>query len=351
MRTLLVLALLFSVQAVAQDLPAQIHSLIDEYEVSVRVNSLKIINAKSEAEKEQDRASIPSPGPCAAKLMALVQANAGKAEVVDGLCWVITRASSLPEGQQALQLLESQYAEISGIADMLRQLENNGPSAEPILTAVLQKNRHREEKAAALYALGTIHFKVFNTSIDHAAAEASKTKALDYFQRLSAGYADVVVGGSRLADLAGKMLFELANLQPGCEAPELEGKDATGQAFKLSDYRGKHVILVFWGGWCRACHTTMPLINQTAARLKDRPVVVLGVNTDTEAEAHQALETYQVGFRNWLDNTRSGPNTTLYAPGSFPTLYLLSPKGIILLKNAALDEITARVEKELGGPK
>ena len=61
---------------------------------------------------------------------------------------------------------------------------------------------------------------------------------------------------------------------------EIEGKDADGVSFKLSDYRGKHVIVIFWGGWCHACHGILPLMNETATKFKDKPAAVLGVNTD-----------------------------------------------------------------------
>ncbi len=349
MLRLITLILLFATHAAAQGLSLQIRTIIDEYENSVRANTMKIIQAKSEAEKDQYRATIPSGAPCAAKLMALVKTNAENPEVVKGVTWLAINAASFPEGEEALSLLGKKYAGHAGIAETVKQLEYRGMLAEPMLTAVLEKNNHREEKAAALYALGAIHFKFFDTTTDPVAAAASKTKALDFFQRLSASYSDVIVQGFKLADAAGKMLFEISNLQPGCEAPELEGKDAAGEAFKLSDYRGKHIIVMFWGGWCHACHGMLPLMNQTALRFKEKPVVVLGVNTDVEPEAQKALATYQVSFRNWLDNTSSGPNTSLYAPRSFPTLYLFSPKGIILLKNASLDAITARIDADLSG--
>lgn len=47
----------------------------------------------------------------------------------------------------------------------------------------------------------------------------------------------------------GKMIFEYENLNIGCVAPEIEGQDLEGVDFKLSDYRGKVVLLDFWGHW------------------------------------------------------------------------------------------------------
>jgi hypothetical protein len=43
--------------------------------------------------------------------------------------------------------------------------------------------------------------------------------------------------------------FEATKLQIGMVAPEIEGADLDGVDFKLSDYRGKVVVLDFWGDW------------------------------------------------------------------------------------------------------
>jgi peroxiredoxin len=342
-----ILALLLACRLHAQDLGTEIRTIIEEYENSVRTNTLKIINAATEEEKNQYRQTIPSAGPCAQKLMALIKAHADDPAVVKAVCWLVTGAASFPEGDEARTLLRTTYAGHAGIAETVRQLEYQGLLSEPTLLAVLEKNTHRDELAAALYALGAVHFKNFDASSDRAAAEASRPKCIEYFQRLNAEYSDVSIQGFKLSDLAGKMLFEMTNLQVGCEAPQIEGKDAEGRDFKLSDYRGKHVIVVFWGGWCHACHGFLPLMNQTAAKFKGRPVEVVGVNTDIESEAREALQTYGVTFRNVLDNTSSGPNTTLYNLRHFPTLYLIDPKGVIALKNASIDTMVARIEADL----
>jgi peroxiredoxin len=240
-------------------------------------------------------------------------------------------------------MLGTTFADRADIAEAVKQLEYHGLPAEPVLKAVIEKNTHRDEKAAALYALGAIHFKNFDASADRVSAAASKSKALECFQQLYADYEDVTIQGFKLSDTVAKMFFEMTSLQVGCEAPEIEGKDADGVAFKLSDYRGKYVIVIFWGGWCHACHGTLPLMNQAAEQLKDKNAVVIGVNTDIETEAKKALADNKVSFRNVLDNTSSGPNTTLYNLRNFPTLYLIDPTGLIAIKNGSLDAMVAQI--------
>lgn len=340
---LLLSAVSILAQAPSAPLATEIRSIIDEYENSVRANTQKLIAAATEEEKNKFRSSIPSAGPYATKMMKLVQANLDQPDVVKGVNWLVTGAAGFPEGQEALKMLGTTFADRAGIAEAVKQLEYQGLPAEPVLRAVIEKNTHRDEKAAALYALGAIHFKNFDASADRDSAAASKTKALECFQQLYADYEDVTIQGFKLSDSVAKMFFEMTSLQVGCEAPEIEGKDADGVNFKLSDYRGKYVIVIFWGGWCHACHGTLPLMNQAAEQLKDKNAVVIGVNTDIETEAKKALADYKVSFRNVLDNTSSGPNTTLYNLRNFPTLYLIDPKGLIAIKNGSLDAMVAQI--------
>ena len=79
-----------------------------------------------------------------------------------------------------------------------------------------------------------------------AAAEAA-------FENIVKKYGDVAQGGRsgepKISDTAKTELFELRNLRVGKTAPGIEGEDLEGTAFKLSDYRGKVVVIDFWGDW------------------------------------------------------------------------------------------------------
>lgn len=55
--------------------------------------------------------------------------------------------------------------------------------------------------------------------------------------------------GGEYGSMAEGMLFERERLQIGMEAPDIVGPDIDGVEFKLSDYRGKVVVIDFWGDW------------------------------------------------------------------------------------------------------
>jgi hypothetical protein len=80
--------------------------------------------------------------------------------------------------------------------------------------------------------------------------EASEKRGIELLQTVQEKYADIDMGrGRKLGDRVEGMLFAIQNLKVGKVAPDIIGKDIDDVEFKLSDYRGKVVVLDFWGDW------------------------------------------------------------------------------------------------------
>ena len=84
-----------------------------------------------------------------------------------------------------------------------------------------------------------------------ASAKKLEAQAEQYFEKIvkSAEFADIPYQGKTLGAAASRNLFEIRNLSIGKVAPEIDGEDIDGNSMKLSDYRGKVVVLDFWGDW------------------------------------------------------------------------------------------------------
>jgi peroxiredoxin len=65
-------------------------------------------------------------------------------------------------------------------------------------------------------------------------------------------------------------------------APEFELKDADGKTVRLSDYKGKVVLLDFWATWCGPCKVEIPWFIDFERRYKDKGFAVIGVSMDEE---------------------------------------------------------------------
>jgi cytochrome c biogenesis protein CcmG/thiol:disulfide interchange protein DsbE len=71
-------------------------------------------------------------------------------------------------------------------------------------------------------------------------------------------------------------------LAVGNAAPDIQGRDADGLVTKLSDFRGKVVLLDFWATWCPPCKLEIPWLIDIERKNKDRGFAVLGVSMDDE---------------------------------------------------------------------
>ena len=107
-----------------------------------------------------------------------------------------------------------------------------------VMGKIVDGSPHDEVKSAFLYARGNMT----NRSRDSTRAQcAAAVRDLNRSIELAPE--------SRYGKMSKGVIFELENLQIGMTAPEIVGKDLDGVAFKLSDYRGKVVVIDFWGDW------------------------------------------------------------------------------------------------------
>jgi hypothetical protein len=123
--------------------------------------------------------------------------------------------------------------------------------SERLLRTLCDQNSKRNVRGVAYLSLGQLLKNRLNAlpdadSKDALALQQESLKALD---RAATEYADVTVFRAPLGERAKAELYELQQLSRGRTAPEIEAEDIDGRTFKLSDYRGKVVLLDFWGHW------------------------------------------------------------------------------------------------------
>lgn len=109
------------------------------------------------------------------------------------------------------------------------------------LAKVIAKNPNRDVQAQALLARANLVLEARQEpGPDAAARNAALTDVRDALARAESAQLKAQLEG---------IIYEQEHLQVGMAAPEIEGNDLDGVAFKLSDYRGKVVLLDFWGYW------------------------------------------------------------------------------------------------------
>jgi thiol-disulfide isomerase/thioredoxin len=153
-----------------------------------------------------------------------------------------------------------------------------------------------------------------------------------------------------LGEVAQVELYDLNHLSVGKMAPEISGEDLDGHKFKLSDYRGKIVMLSFWASWCGSCMRRMPSEVKLAERMKGRPFALVGVNGDPNRErAMRAVEKEKITWPSfWSTEGRYGPIPTAWNVQSWPTIYLLDPNGVVRFKGEDIELLNQKIDQLLG---
>lgn len=118
----------------------------------------------------------------------------------------------------------------------------------------------------------------------------------------------------------------------GQVAPDFSLETLTGETLRLSDFRGRPVLLNFWNSWCPPCRTEMSELQQVQEALGDR-VVILAINLlyqeDRLEDVYAFVREQGLTFPILLD--RDGQVVTDYRVGSLPTSFFVDAEGKIYL--------------------
>ena len=135
---------------------------------------------------------------------------------------------------------------------------------------------------------------------------------------------------------------QIASLSVGDKAPEIQMRDPQGNIRKLSDLKGKVVLIDFWASWCRPCRMENPNVVRTYSQYKDAAFKngdgfeVFSVSLDQNKAAWQkGILQDKLTWENHVSDLQSWRNAAAqqYNVNSIPATFLLDGEGIIIKKN------------------
>jgi peroxiredoxin len=134
-------------------------------------------------------------------------------------------------------------------------------------------------------------------------------------------------------------------VQKGNLAPDFQLTDLDGKPVRLSDYRGRKVVLNFWASWCYPCKMETPHMEEFYEKYRSNNFIILGVNvTNTEAspeDARKFAREYKLSYPVLLDE--KGEVTDRYQVVGYPTTLVIDSKGVIREKfQGAIDYETLK---------
>jgi thiol-disulfide isomerase/thioredoxin len=280
--------------------------------------------------------------------------------------WVllIPRSYYLPAGKPAMELVAKHHAANPKVGKIIAKLGFYLPSeradshaaAVDLIKQVAEKNPDRAARGQAAIAIawqanGRFAVAEFRNTpgLETLAAQAEKA-----FEKVIADYADCprLLGDEKrtLGDMVKGDLFELRHLRLGKAAPDIVGEGVDGEKFKLSDHRGKVVVVVFWASWCGPCMRMVPHERKLAARLKDEPFVIVGINGDGDrAKAKKTMADERMTWPSFWNGPEggAGPISREWNVRGWPSVFILDKKGVIRSKETRGKEMDEVVDKLL----
>lgn len=263
---------------------AEYDALVKEYQ-DAQQEFFKLYQA-AKTQEERDKLykeKYPRPDKYADRFLKLAEKYKKQPVAGDALIWALENTPGAEKQTvRIVDALIADHLQHKRIGEVCQRLVYSpSHSAEKLMRAILEKNTDRPVVSQATFSLGQ-YLKNTAEMVRQLKTDADYRKRVeqfygkeyakqlgtrehdklvkeseDLFQRIIDKYSDLKrypnlpgeYGKITFGKAATAELFEIRNLAIGKIAPDIEGEDIDGKKFKLTDYRGKVVVIDFWGHW------------------------------------------------------------------------------------------------------
>ena len=145
------------------------------------------------------------------------------------------------------------------------------------------------------------------------------------------------------------LLFPVKMVHAGEAMPKYEYVDHAGKARSIAEFRGKTVLMDFWGNGCGACIESIPYLQKLHDRYGDR-LAIVSINLDSDRVWKKSEKEHPMKWENWRDPSGPSGSIRFFSSREIPTFVVISPEGTVLdismgFNEAHLQEVIESDEK------
>jgi thiol-disulfide isomerase/thioredoxin len=306
--------------------------------------------AKTDDEKKEAGKKRPAVAEYVKRAQKIVDDDPKDDAAFDALMFIAR--NDFAHRAKTFETLAEHHASNAKISQVCMMAGQSGETK--FLESMLEKSTDHKAQGMACYFLG-------NAFHNQAGSKAEKAASLDekaeqYLTRVEKDFADVELRPAlgqnpaiTLGSMAKRVLFEIRNLGIGKTAPEVVSHNLEDKEVKLSDLRGKVVILDFWATWCPPCRAMIPHSRELVEKMKDKPVVLISISSDAKKETlTQFIEKEPMPWTHWWEGTRSDSLHNVWNIQGIPTVYVVDAKGVIRYKQVGFNSNSPNgIDKEV----
>ncbi|QEC78516.1 TlpA disulfide reductase family protein [Mucilaginibacter ginsenosidivorax] len=154
------------------------------------------------------------------------------------------------------------------------------------------------------------------------------------------------VKGSPLGLEYQKKLIKWRTVDIGTIAPDFTQPDQNGKLIKLSDYKGKYILVDFWASWCHPCRDENPNLVRQYELYKGKNFTILSISLDERRQDWlKAIKEDRLPWKQVSDLKKNNQARAKYGVQSIPDNFLISPEGEIIGKSLRGENLNKKLKE------